>query len=299
MANSPSRYLQLHLLVLVLASTAILGRLIQLPAPSLVFWRTFLAALVLALWLLASRRAPLRIRLSDQLKMAGIGIILGLHWMTFFGSIQLSNVSICLAGMASTSLFTAFSEPLLNQRRPCLKEILLGLLVIPGLAMIAGSSWNHASGLACALVSAFLASLFPVLNRKLILQGHAAPTMTFYELAAASLTCFITIGLFGNPRLPQLPSPADLFWLLVLSVICTVWAFSFHIHLLRYFSAFTSNLAINFEPVYGILLAAVIFHEYRDLHPAFYFGSTLIVAANMAHACILRKQKHKNQTTKP
>lgn len=277
------RYLQLQFLVLVLAFTAILGRLITLPAPLLVLWRTTLAAVIMAVWLAVSHRAPLTMSRSNTLKALGVGVILGLHWMTFFGSIQLSNISVCLAGMASASFFTALSEPLIDRRKPCWKEILLGLMIIPGLAMVAGSSWDHATGLGCALVSAFLASLFPVLNRKLTLSGLAPQTMTLYELIAACATCLIVISCVGGLNLTQLPSTSDWFWLAILSGICTVWAFSFHIHLLRHFTAFASNLAINFEPVYGILLAAVIFKEYHELNPMFYVGTLCIIVANILH----------------
>lgn len=281
-----SRYLQLQFLVLVLAFTAILGRLITLPAPLLVLWRTALAAATMIGWLAISKRAPLSMNSKNTLKALGVGVILGLHWITFFGSIQLSNISVCLAGMASTSFFTALSEPLLDRRKPCWKEILLGLMIIPGLALVAGSSWDHAAGLGCALASAFLASLFPVLNRKLTLSGLAPQTITLYELIAASATCLITITLIGDLTITQLPTTSDWLWLLILSGVCTVWAFSFHIHLLRHFSAFASNLAINFEPVYGILLAALIFHEYHELNSMFYLGALCIIAANILHVFI-------------
>jgi drug/metabolite transporter (DMT)-like permease len=275
--------------VLVLAFTAILGRLISLPAPQLVFWRTALAATILGAWLLLSRKAPLKTTRSNTLKAYGVGMIIGLHWMTFFGSIQLSNISVCLAGMASTSFFTALSEPLINRRRACWREILLGLLVIPGLVLVAKASWELATGLGSALISAFLASLFPVLNRKLTLSGIAPETLTLHELIAACTTCLLAIFLMGAPL--TTPSLNDWFWLLILSGVCTVWAFTFHIHLLHHFTAFTTNLAINFEPIYGILLAAVLFKEYHELTPMFYIGALCIVAANILHLFIGKKQQ--------
>lgn len=284
--NMSSRYLQLQFLVFVLAFTAILGRLITLPAPQLVLWRTALALIIMGCWLAVSRRAPLTMSRGNTWKALGVGVILGLHWMTFFGSIQLSNVSVCLAGMASVSFFTALTEPLINRRKPCWKEILLGLMVIPGLAMVAGSSWDHAAGLGCALISAFLASLFPVLNRRLTLSGLAPQTLTLYELMAACATALISVTLMDDLTITQLPTATDWIWLLLLSGVCTVWAFSFHIHLLRHFTAFAANLAVNFEPVYGILLAAVIFKEYHELNPLFYLGALCIVAANILHVFI-------------
>lgn len=290
-------YLQLQLLVLVFAFTAILGRLISLPAPVLVLWRTALSAVIMLAWLLFSKRAPLSLAQADRLRAFGIGVILGLHWITFFGSIQLSNISICLAGMASTSFFTALTEPWFEKRRPKTSEVLLGLLIIPGLCLIAGGAWNHLMGLGCALVSAFLASLFPVLNRRLSLQGIAPQTLTLYEMIGACATCLLFVLASGSSVSGHLPTVGDWFWLVLLAGVCTVWAFTFHIRLLKVFSAFTTNLAINFEPIYGILLAALIFQEHQELSPFFYVGASLILAANLCHALLNREKKHPDSAT--
>lgn len=281
-------YLQLHLLVLILAVTALLGRLIALPAPALVLWRTGLAALMLVLWQKIRRQPPLRITTprarADTFKAMGIGILLGAHWITFFGSIQLSSISVCLAGMAATSFFTALTEPLINRRRLGWREPLLGVMVVPGLLLIAGLNLHQWRGLVCALVSAFLAALFPVANRRLVLRGIAPATLTFYEMLGAFAICALVVPFLGRAPVVFMPSAADALWLLILAGLCTAFAFAFHIRLLRHFTAFTSNMAFNFEPVYGILLAALIFHEYRDLHPSFYLGVLTIIVANMLHA---------------
>ncbi len=283
-------YLQLHLLVLILAGTAILGRLIALPAPALVLWRTGLAALMLVLWQKIRRKPPLRITTpharADTFKALGIGIILGAHWITFFGSIQLSSVSVCLAGMATTSFFTALTEPLINRRRLGWSEPLLGAMVVPGLLLIVGFNIHQWQGLVCALASAFLAALFPVVNRRLVLRGIAPATLTFYEMLGAFATCALVAPFMGKAPVVFLPSAVDAFWLLILAGLCTAFAFAFHIRLLRHFTAFTANMALNFEPVYGILLAALIFHEHRDLHPSFYLGLLTIIAANILHAAL-------------
>ncbi|MBT8037958.1 MAG: DMT family transporter [Verrucomicrobiae bacterium] len=283
-------YLQLQLLILVFAFTSILGRLITLPAPLLVLWRTALAAVIMFIWLAISKRAPIAMNKGRVLRALGVGVILGLHWMTFFGSIQLANISICLAGLASTSFFTSLTEPLFEKRRLRLGELLLGVMVIPGLLMIAGASWNHAMGLGCALLSALFASIFPVINRKFALDGIAPQSLTLYEMIGAAVTCLVVSTAFGLPWASQLPTPTDGLWLAILVVVCTAWAFSFHIHLLRKFTAFTSNLVMNFEPVYGILLAAMIFREHKELTPLFYLGASLIIVANIIHALI-----HKNR----
>lgn len=288
--KTPRPYLQLHLLILILAITAILGKLIALPAPALVLWRTGLAALMLLLWQRLGRNVPLRITTpearGDTFKALATGILLGAHWMTFFGSIQLSSVSICLAGMAATSFFTALTEPLINQRRLSWSDLLLGIMVIPGLLLIVGFNGHHWLGLLCALVSAFLAALFPVMNRRLVLRGIAPTTLTFYEMIGAFAVCALVAPVFTRTPAALVPSFADLFWLLILGGVCTAFAFSFHIRLLRHFTAFAANLAINFEPVYGILLAMLFFNEHKDLHPSFYAGLLVIIAANVFHVAL-------------
>ena len=285
-------YHQLQFLIFVYAFTAILGRMISLPAPILVLWRVGLAAIIMLIWLAISKRAPIKMERAFIIRALGIGLILGMHWITFFGSIQLANISVCLAGMASTSFFTSMTEPLIERRKPKISELLLGLMVIPGLLLIVGASWDHALGLGCALISALFASLFPVLNRKFALSGTAPQTLTLYEMFRAVVVCLIFTSIAGIPVLEHLPTGMDWVWLTVLSVVCTVWAFSFHIKLLEKFTAFTSNLAMNFEPVYGIILAALIFHEYRELNSLFYLGATFILAANIIHAFINKKTTH-------
>lgn len=281
------------MLILILAVTAILGKLIALPAPELVLWRTGLAALMLLLWQKIGKQTALKISTlharADTLKALGTGVILGAHWMTFFGSINLSSVSICLAGMATTSFFTALTEPAINKSRLSGSDLMLGVMVIPGLLLIVGFNGHHWQGLVCALVSAFLAALFPVMNRRLVLRGIPPPTLTFYEMIGAFASCAVVASFTGEVPIAVLPSIRDFIWLLVLAGLCTAFAFSFHIHLLRHFTAFATNLAINFEPVYGILLAMLIFGEHKDLHPSFYLGLLTIIAANILHVVLKRR----------
>jgi len=299
--------LQLHLLVALLTSTAIIGRLISLPAPMLVAWRTILAAIGAAIFITVIKRQSLRVTRRQLASLLGIGAIVGLHWICFFGAIQLANVSISLAGMAAISIFTAFTEPLLEKRPIRPLEVALGILVIGGLALVAGFERGHWLGLGVGLGAAFLAAIFPVLNRRLVNASGLNPqAMVGWEMLGAHLTVMALLPFL--PLLDHQPfSPAttyaalfhlkglDWMWLLILAWICTVFAHGFQIHLLRHFSAYTSNLAFNFEPVYGIVAAALIFGEHKDLHAGFYAGTLTIVAANLLHALIpywQRRRKH-------
>jgi drug/metabolite transporter (DMT)-like permease len=212
------------------------------------------------------------------------------HWICFFGAVKLANISVCLAGMATISLFTAFTEPLLERRRIRPFEVLLGLLVVAGIGLVAGFvSREHLLGLGVALVSAFLASVFPVLNRKLVTGGSDPPTMVAWEMMgalAASLLLFPFVG--GGVSLLAWQG-LDWLWLFLLAWVCTVFAHGFHISLLKHLSAYTMNLAFNFEPLYGILAAALLFGEHKQLHPLFYAGLGTILLANLLHPLLVHR----------
>ena len=282
-------YLQLHLLIFLLATTAVLGHLISLPAAGVVVWRTGIASLAAAVWVGAIRRQSVWPGRRRAAAFFGIGMIVGLHWLCFFGAIQLANISICLAGMATISFFTAFTEPLLEKRRVRPFEVLLGLLVVAGIALVAGFERGRLLGLGVALLGALLAAIFPVLNRRLLTSGGDPLMMVAWEMARACSVALLLYPLLGGGD-PLLAWQAfDWLWLLLLALVCTVFAHAFHIHLLRRMSAYTANLAMNFEPVYGTLFAALLFAEHKQVHPLFYAGLATILAANLLHPYCLRR----------
>jgi drug/metabolite transporter (DMT)-like permease len=288
--------IQLHLLVVLLATTAILGRLISLPAAGLVVWRTALAAAGALVWLTLIRRQHPWPGARPAAAMLGIGAIVGLHWICFFGAVKLANVSIALVGLATISLFTAFTEPLLERRRVRPFEVLLGLLVMIGIAMIAGFEPGHLEGLGAALASALLAAIFPVLNRRLVTKGGDPLMMVAWEMAGACAISLLLLQPLGGGSSHLAWQGLDWLWLLLLAWVCTVFAHGYHIHLLRHLSAYTANLAINFEPLYGALAAALIFGEHHQLHPLFYAGMLTIVAANLLHPLGRRMARHAETT---
>ncbi|WP_367875015.1 DMT family transporter [Luteolibacter sp. Populi] len=281
-------YLQLHLLVLLLATTAILGELISLPAAGLVVWRTLFAALGAVAWVLLVRRKSPWPGWKAARAFFGVGLIVGLHWICFFGAIKLANVSIALAGMATISLFTAFTEPLMEKRRVRPFEVLLGLLVVAGIVLVAGFERGRLLGLVVAMMAAFLAAIFPVLNRKLVGAGGDPLVMVAWEMAGAFAMALVLFPFVGGGVSLFAWEKFDWVWLLLLAWVCTVFAHGFHIHLLRHLSAYTTNLAFNFEPVYGMLAAALLFGEHKQLHPLFYAGMGTILLANALHPLVLR-----------
>ena len=286
-------FLKLHLLVALFATTAVYGQYASFSAPALVFWRTLLAALGAAALVGWVRRKPVMPPANRILPLIGVGMIVGMHWMCFFGAIQLANISICLAGMATITFFTAFTEPLIERRPIRPLEVALGLFVLLGILLVAGFERGRLAGLLVALLGALLAAVFPVLNRKLVHQGTMDPlVMVTWEMLGASLVCALFLPLIDGagafPRLLDFRG-LDWLWVLLLAWLCTVFAHAYHIHLLRYLSAYTSNLAINFEPVYGIALAALVFGEHREMHPGFFAGTATILIANIAHPLLLRR----------
>lgn len=263
----------------MLAFTAVLGRMITMEAPSLVFWRVSLAALAMAVWLIIRNRARLRLPPRVAFAVLGVGTLVGAHWVCFFWSISLANISIALAGFATISLFTAIAEPLIERRRILSSELLCGGIVIAGILLIAGLETEYRFGLFIALIGAILASIFPVFNRRLVARGYSPRSLLLYEMTGACLPAALIIP-FITPHHFQFPEHNDWLPLLTLALLCTLIAHTWNIHLLGKLTAYTANLTMNFEPVWGILFGAILFHEYEHLHSAFYLGAALIIFAN-------------------
>ncbi|MFN8354036.1 MAG: DMT family transporter [Spirosomataceae bacterium] len=290
-----SDYLQLHFLVLIWSFTAILGLLISISSLPLVMYRTGLAALGLGV-LLVVRGINVRVRRAEALQIMGVGMLVGLHWLLFFGAARLSNASACLAGMSTTSLWTSFLEPLFTRKKVQLLDVLLSLVVIAGLYLIFLFEFNYIVGVLTAVASAFLAALFSTLNSQLS-HRHEALAITFYEMiGACTVSVLVVVGylLWVDSSLPLLPQGYDWLWITTLAWGCTVFPWSISIKLLRRFSAFAMNLIINLEPVYGIVLAFLFFGEKERMTPGFYGGTLLILVAVLSypwlHARLNRKE---------
>jgi drug/metabolite transporter (DMT)-like permease len=275
-------YFMLHFIVLIWGFTAILGLLISLPSLELVFYRTLIAAVGMVA-VCFFRKKPLLVSWPAMLKITGVGVLISLHWIFFFWSAKLSTASVCLAGMATTSLWTAFVDPFVNRTKIKWYEVALGLLVISGLLVIFQFESGYWIGLAMALVSAFLGALFSVLNGRLT-RKHSPYQITFYEMAAACVFAFAFMPVYaaflteGQPL--QLGwKGSDWLWLLILGGVCTVYAFSVSVELMKRLSVFTINLTVNLEPVYGIVLAVLIFGESEKMTPQFYLGTLIILVS--------------------
>jgi drug/metabolite transporter (DMT)-like permease len=260
-------------------------------APVLVTWRCLLATLGAFVVVVALRKQKLWLGAAKVTRLLGVGAIIGMHWLCLFGAVKLANVSIALAGLATLSLFTAFTEPWIMRRRIRPFEVCLGLLVCAGICLIAGVEKGHALGLAAALLSALLAAVFLVLNRTIVISGGDPMVMVGWEMLAAAAVCLLAVPWFDPAGFASLAitDARDWLWIGILAFGCTVFAQALTNRLLRSISAYDFNLAANFEPVYGIIGAALIFGEHQSLQPAFYLGALVIVLANFLHPWLQRR----------
>ncbi len=270
-------FLQLHTAIFLAGFTGVLGRLITLNEGLLVWWRIFITVVTLAIIFLFSRQ--LRTPASPILvKIGAVGALVALHWVFFYGSIKYSNVSISLVCFSSIGFFTAFFEPLIFRRRIDWLEVVFGLLAILGVYLIFHFDPQYKTGIILGLISALLAALFPIFNKKL-LEKTDPQSLTFFELSGGLLVLSLLMPIYLNAFPPDhwIPTRADSLWLLVLSWFCTVLAFNLSISSLKKISPFTVNLSYNLEPIYGIFLAFVIYHENQYLSIGFYYGFALIM----------------------
>lgn len=278
---------KLHLVVLLWGFTAILGKLISLPAPALVFYRASLTAA--GLWaLLRLRGIPAGLSGGAVLALLGTGLLIGLHWSLFFWSAKISNVSVCLVALATTSLWTALLEPLLVRgRKAKVYEILLSLVVLAAMAGMFGGGFRYWPGFLVGTGAALAGTLFSILNGRLAGRYHHQ-VIACYEMVGAALVCAVGVALSAalapDPGgLHLLPTWTEVGWLLLLAGFCTVYAYAEYVELLKRLSVFTVSLAVNLEPVYGMILAALIFGEHRVLGGRFYAGAAIILATVVIH----------------
>lgn len=287
---SPTRKAQwqIHFCVVLWGFTAILGKLISLPALALVWWRMLIVvaalAFVPAVWR-GLRNMPGRLIAA----YAGIGCLVALHWLTFYAAIKLANASVAATCMGVGPAFLALVEPWLARRRFDARELALGVLVIPGVALVAGGVPDSMHlGLGIGILSAFFVALFGALNKRLV--EHADPlTVTGVELGAGTLLLTALAPLLPHDgALLPLPDTRDFTYLLVLAIGCTLLPYTVALAALRRLSAFYVQLATNLEPVYAIALAIVLLGEQRELGAMFYLGVAIILMSVFAHPLLIR-----------
>jgi len=283
--------LHFHFIVIIFGFTAVLGALISISAIPLVWYRMTLATfgLGLVLWL---RKHSFRVSKTIAWVAIVSGILIAFHWITFFGAVKVSNVSITLSVLSSGAFLTSLLEPLFYKRKIIGYEVLFGLLVIVGLVLVLGTDATHLMGFFYAGISTLLAVFFTLINGKYVAKTNPY-ILSFYELLVGALVVTVLLAAQGTLTASFFEiSSQDLFWLAILAFVCTSYAFVVSIVVMRHLTPYSIMLGINMEPVYGIALAYVIFGEKETMPPSFYIGVMCILAAVLANGVLkLRRKK--------
>jgi drug/metabolite transporter (DMT)-like permease len=293
-ASLKRNLLILHVTVVVWGFTGILGELISISAVHLVWYRVLVAFLTLFAYFKIAK-IPVSVSRETFLKLFCTGAIVGAHWVLFFAAIQLSTVSVALVCLSSLTLFTAILEPLLSRSKISALEIITGLVIISGICMIFKFESQYTVGITCGLSSALMASIFSIINSKQI-KNRPAPIISFYELAGAWFWISLYLLSTGQFDSRMNLSAADTIYLLILGTICTSVAYVAGVSVMKELSAFRVALITNLEPVYGILLAFLIFGKREQMSAGFYSGALLILAAVLLYPYIRNKVEKRRLT---
>ncbi|MEQ6118255.1 DMT family transporter [Reichenbachiella sp. MALMAid0571] len=274
-------YLHLHFLVFVWSFTAILGKLISIPSLEIVFYRTLFTCISLFV-IIKLKGLSLSIDKKNFATIFGTGSIIALHWVLFFLSARVSNISICLAGMATSSLWTSLIDPIMSRRKIKIYEIVLGIVAIIGISVVFDAVIDQYIGFLIAVLSGFLASVFMIINSRLVKKRDHF-VISFYQMLGAFLFVLLFLPIYGfiitDNSIQLSLNLSDTICLLILSLACTVYAYSSSIKLMHKLSAFAMTLTINLEPVYGILLAVIIFKDDERMGTSFYWGTAIILCS--------------------
>lgn len=283
-------YLHLHVIVFIWGFTAILGKLISLEALDLVWYRMLFASAIMTFVVILTKE-KVKVPFNVTIGFIVSGIIIAAHWLTFYQAIKVSNVSITLACLSTGAFFASILEPIFYKRKVIWYELLFGVIVVIGLGIIFNVETKYTTGIYLAVTSAFLSALFSVINGKYA-KEYNPNIISLYELSSGVF--FISIYLFFagsfTPAFFAL-SINDLIWLFLLSSICTAYAFSASVKVMKFLSPFTVMLTINLEPIYGIILALLIFDDTEEMTPLFYVGALIILTTVIANGIVKSKKK--------
>lgn len=292
--NKLKNYLLLHLVVFIWGFTAILGALISISAIALVWFRMILAVGFIVCYFLVTKKS-FKVTKKSSLLFLLSGVIIAVHWITFFKAIKVSNVSVTLVTMSTGAFFASLLEPLFFKRKIKGIEIFLGLIVVGGIYIIFNFESTYLLGIIYALISAFLSALFAVFNG-LLIKKYNANTISFYQLlyGVLAVTLYLIFTNSFSVSFFILPK-TDWIYLFILSSICTAYAFITSVKVMKYLTPYTVMLTINLEPIYGIILALFIFGEKEQMKPEFYFGAFIVLLVVILNGIIKNSSKIKNR----
>jgi drug/metabolite transporter (DMT)-like permease len=283
-------YLSLHFIVFIWGFTAILGALITIQADFLVWYRMFFAAVFLAVFI-GTKKKSFQVTPKSFIKLVIVGLLIALHWIFFFEAIKISTVSITLSVFSLGAFFASLLEPIFYGRKVLWYEVFFGLIIIAGLGLIMQVEIHYLKGMLLALVSIILGVLFTLMNGKLI-EDHDPSVISFYEFLAGFV--FISIYfLFQGKFTPDIFVMTAKNWILILILasICTAYAFTASVKVMRKLSPYTVMLTTNLEPVYGIILAFFIIGGKEKMSTEFYIGAVIIVITVILNGVIKHYRK--------
>jgi len=291
-------YLKLHFIVFLWGFSAILGKLVSIPAVEMVFYRSILAAIGMGIVMLAMK-GTFQVTRSQLVRLILIGFIVAFHWVAFFGSARVANVSVSLVGFATNSLWAALLEPWFNRSRVKKFELMLGLVVLLGLYVIFSFDFQYKLGLFLGVVAGFTSALFSVFNARMV-RSVPSFTITFYEMIGAFVGLAIFFPVYKMTWAPGgvlhlLPETMDWIYIGLLAGVCSVYAYSTAVELMKKISVFVIQLALNLEPIYGIAMAVVIFGSDEKMGANFYVGALIIMAAVILYPVF--KKRHDGTVT--
>ena len=286
-------YLHLHLIVFVWGFTAVLGKLITLPAMPLVWFRMCIAVAVIGIYGII-KKAPFKVSFKTAVQFVIAGLIIALHWLTFYHAIKISNISITLACLSTGAFFASLLEPLLYGRKVIAYEVIFGLFVVGGLYIIFHFEGNYVFGILTALLSAFLSTIFAIINGKFA-KEHNATAISFYELLGG-IFFFSLYLLFTGQFTPQFFSLSfdDWKWLFILGTVCTGYAQIAAVKVMKTITPYTMMLTINLEPVYGIILALLVFKKSEHMDSTFYIGAGIILVTVIINGILKNRAPQAN-----
>ena len=288
--NKFKSLIHFHFIVFIFGFTAILGSLISIDSLELVWYRMAIASIVLLIYAAVFKK-QIKVPKSLLLKLLISGMIIALHWLTFFKAIKVSNVSITLSILSLGAFLTSFLEPLFYGRKIILYEIIFGLIVVVGMSLIFNSQYHYLEGIIYALISVLLSVFFGLINGKLIKEASSL-AISIYELLGGVF--LISIILLVSDRIDSEffdISKIDFYWLLILATVCTAYAFVISVDVLKHLSPYSLMISINMEPVYGIILAIIFLNESKDLSFNFYLGFILIFSSVILNGVFKLKNK--------
>ncbi|SHK84804.1 Uncharacterized membrane protein [Maribacter aquivivus] len=289
--------LHLHFIVFIWGFTAILGKLITIDSLPLVWIRMGMATLFIAIYIFFAKFS-IKVSRKTLCWLVGGGIVVALHWVTFFLAIKVSTVSVALAMMSTGAFFTALMEPFWYKRKIIGYEIFFGLMVVAGLYLIFKVETEYVYGMIIALISAFLAAVFSLINGKLV-QNHKPSVISFYELGVGMVFLSVILLFKGDFNMSWVMLPQmDWVYLIVLALICTAYAFIASVKIMRVLTPYTVMLTTNLEPVYGILLAWFIFGSEEKMKPMFYVGALIILSTVIANGILKQRANIKKRVPK-